>query len=375
MVAARRILLAKSFIQPVHALRRLYQQLAQKAVALLADRAQPLMAARAMFARNQSHIAGHLPAVLEPAYIPDSQHKGQRCDRPHTRLRHQQSRLRMFFRRESCRCIQLAHLPVKLCQQLQQIFAPPRRPAFQGKLFKISPPPRAPQGTLLLQAAIQRQVLQPILHPGANLHQLVPMNQQLAQITLLCAGHPQPRKPALHQKPENVSRIAPVGLLPAHITGTYLRRIPYPNLVAQPLQQLDKPLAVAARLNPNKCRRLQLPIEPFRLTIPVDQFPFDNLPALRVKNRNLLPTGVEITSYNLHRRLLLDPRSFGPQPKNYLIPEKPSSLSHQGPSLSSSMTSFTHCLWRCFTLPRERKRARRWGSDAIQADASAGATR
>jgi hypothetical protein len=102
-----------------------------------------------------------------------------------------------------------------------------------------------------------------------------------------------------------VPRIASVGLLPAHVAGPNLSRISHPNQVAQPLQQLDKPLAVAARFNPNKRWRLQSTIEPFRLSIPVHQLQLDNLPGLRVENRNLLPTGMEITSYNPHRRLLL----------------------------------------------------------------------
>src|SRR5208337_841191 len=68
MVAASRILLAKSFIQPGYTLRPFHQQLAQKPVALLADRAQPLPAARAVLSRNQSDITGHLVAVPEPAH-------------------------------------------------------------------------------------------------------------------------------------------------------------------------------------------------------------------------------------------------------------------------------------------------------------------
>jgi hypothetical protein len=36
-----------------------------------------------------------------------------------------------------------------------------------------------------------------------------------------------------------------LGLLLAHVAGPDLRRIPDPNLMSQPLQQADKPLAVA----------------------------------------------------------------------------------------------------------------------------------
>src|SRR5215472_18763097 len=69
VVAPRLILLAKSFVQPARGLYRLDQQLAHESIALLADRAQPLLAARRVLARDQAYIAGHLPAVLEPAHI------------------------------------------------------------------------------------------------------------------------------------------------------------------------------------------------------------------------------------------------------------------------------------------------------------------
>jgi hypothetical protein len=79
----------------------------------------------------------------------------------------------------------------------------------------------------------------------------VPVNQQLAHIPLLGRRSPQTWKPALHQQLQNVSRITPVGLLPAHIAGPNLSRIAYPDNVTQPLHQLDQPLAVSTRLNPN----------------------------------------------------------------------------------------------------------------------------
>src|SRR5579863_4183917 len=147
-------------------------------------------------------------------------------------------------------------------------------------------------------------MLQSVLDPRPDLHQLVPVNQQLAQVPLLRARRPQPWKPALHQQLQNMPRIASVRLLPPHIAGTDLCRIAYPYNVAQTLRQLNKPLAVAARLNPDQRRRLQFTIEPFRFAISVHQLPFRYLSTLRIENRNLLPRGMEITSYNLHRRLL-----------------------------------------------------------------------
>ena len=86
---------------------------------------------------------------------------------------------------------------------------------------------------------------------------------------------------------------------------TSWRRIAYPHHVAAPLRQLNKPLAVPARLNANQSRRLQCLIEPSRLSFSVHQLVFDNLTGLHIENRYLLPARMEITPYNLHRRLLL----------------------------------------------------------------------
>ncbi len=88
--------------------------------------------------------------MLKPAHLADGQHKGQRGNRTHARLRHQQPRLCMLFGGTLDRFIQLADLPVQPCQQRQQIFAPPTRPTRQGEFFQISPPPNAPQAASLL---------------------------------------------------------------------------------------------------------------------------------------------------------------------------------------------------------------------------------
>ena len=143
-------------------------------------------------------------------------------------------------------------------------------------------------------------MLQPILHPRPNLHQLVPVNQQLPQIAHPRIRSPQPRKPSLQQQLQNVRRIALVGLLLAHIAGPNLRRIADPHLVPQLLQQLHKPLTVAAALQANQRRNRQRTVKPFRLAVAVDQFAFHHLARREIKNRNLLPTGMEITPYNNH---------------------------------------------------------------------------
>ena len=86
---------------------------------------------------------------------------------------------------------------------------------------------------------------------------------------------------------------------------------------AQPFQQIDKPLAVAASLNADQRRRSQRAIKPLRLAIPVHQLVFAYLPGLRIENRYLLPARMKITSYNLHRRLLPWLAVSGPQSKNH----------------------------------------------------------
>jgi len=60
---------------------------------------------------------------------------------------------------------------------------------------------------------------QPLMHPRANLHQLVAMNEQLPQIALPAFRHPQVRKPSLHQL-QNVCRIPLVRLLSPYVAGT-----------------------------------------------------------------------------------------------------------------------------------------------------------
>src|SRR5271165_1301049 len=102
-------------------------------------------------------------------------------------------------------------------------------------------------------------------------------------------------------------RVALVGLLLAHITGPDPGCVAHPNLVAQPFQQIQKPLAVAARLHAHQRRSRQRTIEPFRLPVPVDQLALFDLTGVAVKNRHLLPPRMKITPYNLHEGFSLEP--------------------------------------------------------------------
>jgi hypothetical protein len=75
---------------------------------------------------------------------------------------------------------------------------------------------------------------------------------------------------------------APFGKLRAGSAGPDRCRIPDPHLMAQPLQQLDKLLAVAAGLHPYPCRRIQSAIKSLCLAIAVDQLVLADLSGLRI---------------------------------------------------------------------------------------------
>src|SRR5580658_5884554 len=107
----------------------------------------------------------------------------------------------------------------------------------------------------------------------------MPVNQQLTYVPLLGSRRPQTRKPVLHQQLQNMSRIAPVRLLPTHIAGANLGRIANPNHMTQPISQLDKPLAVPTCLDTNQRRGFQLAIEPLCLSVPMQQLPPRLLPS------------------------------------------------------------------------------------------------
>ena len=70
-----------------------------------------------------------------------------------------------------------------------------------------------------------------------------------------------------------MTRVPLVRTLLAHIAGADLGRIPYPNLMAQPLHQIEEPLAISSGLDPDQRRLAQLPVEPFCLAIGVTQLP------------------------------------------------------------------------------------------------------
>ena len=65
----------------------------------------------------------------------------------------------------------------------------------------------------------------------------------------------------------------------------------------------------------------QRAIEPLCLPVAVGQLPLRHFAGLRIENSRLLPTGMEIATYNLHRRLLLIQQLCSSIAKTYWIAE------------------------------------------------------
>ncbi len=144
-------------------------------------------------------------------------------------------------------------------------------------------------------------MLQFILDPSTYLHQFVTVHQQLAMILHLGVWYPDPWKPSFHQKLQYVFCISTIRLLPPHVAGTNLRRVPDTYLVTQLLQQLHEPLIVSLRFQcPHDRWRSQLPIEVFGFSARVHQLVFFGCSSLGIEHGDLLKARVKITTYYDH---------------------------------------------------------------------------
>jgi len=121
-------------------------------------------------------------------------------------------------------------------------------------------------------------------------------------------------KPLLDQQPQNMSSVALVGLLFAHIAGPDLGRIADPQFVAQPLHQLLEPQRITDRLHAHQRRGVQFPVEPLGISCGMNQPALLYFPGRTIKNRYLLEAGMKITSYNLHKAPLLRLRLWFSKP-------------------------------------------------------------
>src|SRR5689334_15009466 len=189
-------------------------------------------------------------------------------------------------------------------------------------------------------------MLQFILNSRAHPHQLVTMQQQLTQITLIPIRNPNTREAIFQQKLQYVSGIAPVRLLLAHIAGPDLRRISYPHLVSELRHEIEKPLAVPSRFYSHQRRHRQRSIECSRLSATVLELALGCLSCFRVYPRYLLPCWMEITAYNDHKKAPSFPRIFAPQPKDTLELE-PSFLCNQLPTPATKSSCWGPRLARC----------------------------
>src|SRR5450432_3190325 len=89
VMTAASVLFGELLIVPDRRLCGFYQHGAQKYIALFGNGPQATLAARTMFAGDQSQIAGYLLASLESRYIPEREHEGQRGNRTDSWLSHQ----------------------------------------------------------------------------------------------------------------------------------------------------------------------------------------------------------------------------------------------------------------------------------------------
>jgi hypothetical protein len=83
------------------------------------------------------------------------------------------------------------------------------------------------------QALVQRHGLQLVHDPGTRLHHAMAMPQQLSQIPILPARHPDRRKVVLQQQTQNMLRILPIRFLFTRAPAPYLPRITHPQLELQ----------------------------------------------------------------------------------------------------------------------------------------------
>jgi hypothetical protein len=81
----------------------------------------------------------------------------------------------------------LRYLGVQRFQQLQKICPALRSPSFQRQLVQDLLPRFAPQLSLQLHTLVQHQVMQAVLHPGADTDQAIAMDEQLPQIAVRLA--------------------------------------------------------------------------------------------------------------------------------------------------------------------------------------------
>src|SRR5277367_2073704 len=155
------------------------------------------------------------------------------------------------------------------------------------------------------------------------------MDQQLPQILLLPRGHPDPRKAIFLQQLHQQLRVPLVVLLLPRIAGPNLRRIPDPHLMPQLGHQFQIPLTVPRSLHADPRTRRKPPVELLHCSRFVHQLLISHFSGLPADPRNLLPTGVKITSNKNHKAPSV-PKASVLNQKLTRCALEPSLLSNQG---------------------------------------------
>src|SRR5215467_16169335 len=140
------------------------------------------------------------------------------------------------------------------------------------------------------------------MNSGPCLHHTMPVPQQLPQIPVLPARHPDLRKVSFHHQLQNMLRIFPVRLLFAGSLAFDLARVANPQLDLQLCQQPLEPPCVPAGFHSYSylftCT-CQSTIEAFRF-FAMCQALFLKLSALAIHQSYLLKSRVKIYTYNDH---------------------------------------------------------------------------
>src|ERR1039457_3409525 len=300
-------ILAPPFWKAAHRhLRRFHQQETQQRVALLADMSQPSPIPARLLRRHQSQIARDLFATLKPLRSPNDQHKGERRQRTDPGMRPQSPRLGIFLRFLLDGLRQLRNRRAQPVQQLQQITSPPAGPGCSRERLQLPPPRPPPQPLLAAQSFVESHRLQLVHDPGARLHHPVAVPQQLPQISVFPARHPDLRKAIFHHQLQNQLRILAIRLLLAYPLGTDHGGVPDPQLEVQLRQQPFKPARMPAGFHPythlHSLGR-EIAVELLRL-FAVLQSLLPAFASVGIHKRNLLEARMVVTTYNPHVRLL-----------------------------------------------------------------------
>src|SRR5713101_69476 len=197
--------------------------------------------------------------------------------------------------------VQWPDLLFQFLQQLQQRVPSQLRPRPQFQVPQQLQPRLAPQLALLLPALVQGYVLQLVLHPRPHPHQLLPMHQQLSQVSLLHRRYPDPGEAILQHQFQNQRRGSPVMLLLPPLLPRDRSCIPDPQPVPATCQQTLKPMHVPAGFNPYQHRPLQSLVESSRL-LGMQQPPFHHFARFLVQHCDLLEARMKVTTYILHIR-------------------------------------------------------------------------